>query len=134
MGALDLNKVAITMGKMLKILPLLEGKGTNFFSIDSNKEEYFSLAYMARIGILDRIEENSYMRNGNLPITIPLGIFKSRKETLNSAINITIGRLLELSEEHNKVHFIVNDILKRGRSFYEFESMLSPDILSTLKF
>lgn len=133
MGALDLNKVAIAMGKMLKVLPSLEAKGIDFFSIDSNKEAFFTLAYMARVGILDRIEENSYMRNGNLPISIPLGIFKSRKETIDSALDITVGKLLEITEGHNQVHSIVNNILERGEAFYEFEAMFPPEVLSKLR-
>lgn len=132
MGALDLNKVAIVMGKILLALPELEAKGTDFFSINSNKEEYFSIAYMARVGILDRIEENSFMRNGSLPITIPLGIFKTRKETMETALQITIGKLLDLADEHDQVRFIINDILERGSSFYQFEEMLPPDVLANL--
>lgn len=132
MGALDLNKVAIAMGKILLTLPKLEAKGTDFFSINSNKEEYFSIAYMARVGILDRIEENSFMRNGSLPITIPLGIFKTRKETMETALQITIGKLLDLAEEHEQVSYIINDILERGKSFYQFEEMLPPEVLSNL--
>lgn len=128
MGALDLNRVAITMGKMLKLLPALEDKGTDFFSIDDNKEEFFTLAYMARIGILDRIKANTYMRNGRLPITIPLGIFKSRKETMEKALDLTIGKLLKLSEGHNRVHSIVNNILEREKSFYEFEALLPLEV------
>lgn len=133
MGALDLNKVAITMGKMLKALPELEAKGTDFFSISDNKEEFYAIAYMARVGILDRIEDNHYMQNGNLPVTIPLGIFKTRKETMESALKITIGKLLDLAEEHNQVRYVVNDILKRGKSFYQFEGMFPPEVLSKLK-
>lgn len=132
MGALDLNRVAITMGKMLKLLPALEGKGLDFFSIDNNKEEIFTLAYMARVGILDRIEANTYMRNGRLPITIPLGIFKSRKETMETALDLTIGKLLELTEGHNWVNPIVTNILEREKSFYEFEALLPPGVRSKL--
>lgn len=132
MGALDLNRVAITMGKMLKLLPALEDKGLDFFSIDDNKEEFFTLAYMARVGILDRIEANTYMRNGRLPITIPLGIFKSRKETMETALDLTIGKLLELTEGHNWVNSIVTNILERGKSFYEFEALLPPEVRSKL--
>lgn len=132
MGALDLNKVAIAMGKILLALPDLEAKGTDFFSINCNKEEYFSVAYMARVSILDIIEENSFMRNGSLPITIPLGIFKTRKETMESALEITVGKLLDLANEHEQVSFIINDILKRGKYFYQFEKMLPPEVLSQL--
>jgi hypothetical protein len=128
MGAFDLNKVAIAMGKILKQMPELERKSQSWFSIDENKEDFYVMAYVARISILDVMEQNSYMRNGTLPITIPLGIFKTRKETLENALNITVGHLLELTEGHDQVHHIINDILERGHCFYEFEKMVPPEV------
>lgn len=130
---LDLNKVALAMGKMLKMLTDVERSGTDFFSIDDNKEAYYALAYAARVGILDRIEENPYMQNPTLSITIPLGIFKTRKETMGSAMRMTIGKLLELCEEHDKVKNVVTDILERGNSFHEFENMFPKQILDKLR-
>lgn len=121
MGARDLNKVAITMGQMLKILPELEERGKDFFAIDDYKEEYYVLAYMARVGILDIIEVNSYMNNPFLPITIPLGIFRTRKETLQTAMDITVGKLKELADGHYGVYYTVNNILERGEYFAAFE-------------
>lgn len=133
MGALDLNKVAIAMGKILKILPELEEKGTDFFSLNDNMEEYYALAYMARVQILDVIERNNYMQNDLLPITIPLGIFKTRKENMGTALQITVGKIKSLTEEHNKLHFIVNDILMRGRSFDEFEAAIPEWVLNKMR-
>lgn len=128
MGALDLNKVAIAMGKMLKLLTPLEQKGTDYFSIDDNKEEYFTLAYIARVGILDRIEQNPYMQNPSLQIIIPLGLFKSQKERMASALEITVGKLIRLSEGNDNVNTVVNNILERGEYFYEFEAMSRPEL------
>lgn len=133
MGALDLNKVAIAMGKILKMLPELEEKGTDFFSLNDNMEEYYALAYMARVQILDIIERNNFMQNDLLPITIPLGIFKTRKENMVTALQITIGKIKSLTEEHNKLHFIVNDILRRGRSFDEFEAAMPEWVLNNIR-
>jgi hypothetical protein len=73
------------------------------------------------------------MRNGALPISIPLGIFKARKETMENALNITIGHLLELTEDHNEVYYTVNNILERGNLFYEFEKILPPETVRKLK-
>lgn len=133
MGALDLNKVAIAMGKILKMLPELEEKGTDFFSLNNNMEEYYALAYMARVQILDVIERNNYMQNDLLPITIPLGIFKTRKENMGTALQITVGKIKSLTEEHNKLHFIVNDILGRGKSFDEFEAAMPEWVLNKMR-
>lgn len=124
MGASDLNKVAVAMGRILKQLPDLEDKAKTWFSIDDNKEEFYAMAYVARVSILDIMDKNPYMSNGGLSITIPLGIFKTRKENMATALKITVGRIVELSADHNQVHYIVNDILDRGKWFYEFEKLL----------
>ncbi len=133
MGALDLNKVAIAMGKMLKSLPLLEQKGSDYSAIEYNKEEHFAMAYLARVGILDRIDKNPYMNNPSLPITIPLGIFKTRKETMGTALYITVGKLLSLSENNESVNSRVIDILERGDFYYEFENLLPPELINQLR-
>lgn len=133
MGATDLNKVAIAMGKVILMLPELESKGTDFFTLSDNMEEYYALAYMARVQILDVIERNSYMQNDMLPITIPLDIFKTRQENMKTALDITIGKIKSLTEEHNKLHYIVMDILDKGDSFYAFEQALSPSVINQLK-
>lgn len=133
MGVLDLNKVAIAMGKILMQMPELEQKSLTWFSIDENKEDFYAMAYFARVAILDIIEDNSYMSNDALPVTIPLGLFKTRKETMANALRITVGRLLDLTEYHNKVHYVVNNILERGNCFYQFESMMPPEVIRQLK-
>lgn len=133
MGALDLNNIAIAMGKILKQMPVLEKISENWFAIDENKEKFFAMSYMARVSILDIIEKNPYMQNGALPIRIPLGIFKTRKETMENALDITIGRLLELSSNHEQVHNIVIGILQKEKAFYEFEQILPPHIISQFK-
>ncbi len=90
------------MGKMLKVLSELEMKGTDFFSINDNKEGYYMLAYMARVSILDRIESNPYMQNPSLSITIPIGIFKTQKETIGSAMRITVDKLFRFAKNTPK--------------------------------
>lgn len=121
------------MGKILLQMPNLERKSQTWFSINENKEEFYATAYMARVLILDVIERNPYMSNVALQVTIPLGLFKTRKETMVNALRITVWRLLELTEDHEKVHCVVNSILERGKCFYEFENMLPPEVLRQLK-
>jgi hypothetical protein len=49
MGAFDLNKVAIAMGKFLKQMPELERMSQTWLSINENKESFYVMAYLARV-------------------------------------------------------------------------------------
>lgn len=133
MGVFDLNKVTITMGEILLQLPELEEVSQTWFSIDNNKEFFYAMAYKARVSIMDIIERNPYMRNGALEVVIPLGIFKTRKETMADALEITIGRILELARDHDEVYQVVSNILERGNLFYELERNLAPEVIKAIK-
>ena len=104
MSALDLNRMAIAMGKICIALDDLESK-------------------MFRIGVIEMIEkpENKYMQNPTLPIVIPLGIFKHRKETIGSAFRLTLGRLLNLAEKNDEINQAVAEILDGGDLYNEIE-------------
>lgn len=125
MGALDLSKVAISMGKVLKKLKELESKIYDKYSLEEFKEEIFGIAYICRVDILDVLDNNSYMHYPLLPIKIPTGLFTSRKETMTSALEITIGKLFELIKDDYNILINVKDILKRGEYFFKIQNMLS---------
>lgn len=132
MGASSLNAVAIAMGKVLKVLKDVEAKGIDKESLEENKETYYVLAYMCRVAIMDRIEENSWMQHKHIVISIPLGLFKKRRETMENAIEITIGKLLSLVSEHEKLRCTVEDILENGSAFDEFERLFPQHVLEKL--
>ena len=81
---------------------------------------------MCRVGILDRIESNSYMRNPTIPIRIPTGLFSSRKETIDSGLSLTIGKLKEIVSKDIVTASYIDDILNHRGLYYEFERSL-PD-------
>ncbi|MDR0982077.1 MAG: hypothetical protein LBM07_02380 [Culturomica sp.] len=126
MGAIDLNRVAICMGKMIKMLYELEPNIRCGDDVYEHKEDFCILAYMCRVGILDRIENNSYMSNPWLPIRIPTGIFSTRKESMASALNLTVGKLKELVSKDVITEKYIEDILNRQGVYYDYERML-PD-------
>lgn len=126
MGALDLNKVAVCMGKVIKLLSELEPQIIDGNDVYEHKEDFCCIAYMCRIGILDRIEANSYMGNPNLPIRIPTGIFSSRKEAMISALNLTIGKLKQIVGKDVVVSNYVEEILNKSGAFYAYDKIL-PD-------
>ncbi|EHP50904.1 hypothetical protein [Odoribacter laneus] len=126
MGAIDLNRIAVCMGKVIKLLSELQPMISNGNDVYEHKEDFCCIAYMCRVGILDRIENNSYMRNPILNIRIPTGIFSSRKETINSGLNLTVGKLKELVSKDIVTENYVEDILNRRGIFYQYEDIL-PD-------
>ena len=132
MGAIDLHRVAICMGKVLKMLDELEPSVKCGDDVFEHKEDFCVLAYMCRVGILDRIERNSYMRNPYLPIRIPTGIFRSRKETMSSALNLTIGRLKEIVSKDVVTELYIKDILNHQGVYYEYERILPNNLKQSL--
>lgn len=133
MGIFDLDKIAMTMGRLLLVMPELEAIGTDSDAIYNNKERFYCYAYLARIGILDYLDKRPLYIEYNVNVTIPLGIIKTRKETMNSALDITIGRLLELCENNPLVHENVQEILHRIGMFDYVENGFPPEVLKKLK-
>lgn len=133
MGIFDLDKIAMTMGRLLLVMPELEAVGNDSDAIYNNKEHFYCYAYLARIGILDYLDKHPLYLSHNVDITIPLGIIKTRKETMNSALDITIGRLLELCENNTLVHENVEEILHRVGMFDYIETGFPPEVLKRLK-
>lgn len=132
MGAIDLNRVAICMGKVIKLLADLQPIISNGDDVYEHKEDFCVIAYMCRVGILDKIENNSYMRNPTIPIRIPTGIFSYRKETMNSALHLTIGKLKEVVSIDIVTENYVEDILNHRGVFYEYERSLPDNIKRSL--
>ena len=55
MGALDLNRVAVCMGKVIALLSKLETYIINGDDVEDHRMSFCYVAYMCRIGILDRM-------------------------------------------------------------------------------
>ena len=126
MEASDLNKVAIAMGKVLKLISELDPIIYNGDDVYDHKDDFCVIAYICRIGVLDRIENNHYMLNPMLQIRIPTGILSNRKETMASALNITVNKLKEIVSADVVTENYVEEILNKGRAFYAYDRIL-PD-------
>lgn len=124
MRTFDLNKVAICMGKVIKLLSNLHPIINNGNDVWEHKEDFCCIAYMCRVGILDRINANPYMMNPNLPIRIPTGIFSSRKETMATALMLTIGRLKEMVDKDVVTANYVEDILDKKGAFFDYDEII----------
>ena len=78
-------------------------------------------------GILDRIERNpTIASNPMMSIRIPLGLFKSRKETIDSALHNTIGKLKQIVSSDIVTKGMVENILNGGNLYYSYDEILPP--------
>lgn len=135
MSGFELAKVATNMGKVIKLLDGLESQidTDSFFEVDDNKEDFFLIAYICRVGILDIIAATSWMQRDELPVTIPLGLFKTKKTSMGVALTMTVNRLVDMCAANNKINYLVRKILAKEDAFYEFEQALPPEVIKKIK-
>ncbi len=123
----DLNKVAVNMAKVIRSLAKLKSMIYGAHDIIEHREEFLMLAYVCRVGILDRIENNSWMRM-NSSIRIPTGLFLYRKETIAIGLTLTVDKLIEMVELDDLTAGHVEQILVRGELFYVFKGVIPHNI------
>ena len=130
-AGLELQKISISMGKVYKTLSTLSGKIQDNLDVYDNKEDFYVLAYTCPVAILDRIQANDWIQM-QIPIRIPTSMFTSRKETIATGLNLTIGKLKELASSNSTVAYNIEEILQKRKLFYDFEKMLPPNIKDKL--
>ena len=120
-----LNKIAISMGKINKVLnEEIEINIKTSADALMNSETLIIYAYVCRISILDRIDEHRGHIFDNSPIVIPLGLIKTRKETMESALNLTVQRLSNIAHLNTEVGHEVDLILNREGKFDEIDNII----------
>lgn len=124
MSSIEFNKCAINMGKVLKMLENTETQIKSSYDLISQKEELLVIAYVCRVGIMDRIEQYPSWVNNNWTVRIPTGIFSHKTRKMEEAIEMTVGKLLQLTSNNREINEIIESVLSRGNVFYEFENML----------
>lgn len=97
---------------------------------DDNSEHddaILALAYMAKRGVLDRMEEYNWSMDTSIVVpTIDRG-----RITLAYAFSQTIGRLHMLADQLD-LSELVNEILERGPAYYEVESQIPKEALNNI--
>lgn len=128
MSVLDLNRLAVTMAKVEKLLDEVENDIETISDLEEKWDDLCIIAYVVRLGIIDRIIQNPYMQNNpNLAIRIPTGLFSSRKETITSALDMTLGRLQRLASQSSRVERDVESVINQGHRFHEIDSMYNSE-------
>lgn len=131
MGAIDLNRIAIGMGKTIKLLSDLEPQINNSYDVYEHKEDLYVIAYVCRVAILDRIENNSWILV-TTPITIPMGLFRTRKETIFTGLMLTVEKVKKIASINSEISQDIESILEKKSFFYEFENALPTNFKSKL--
>ena len=126
----DLNKTAIAMGKAIKLLDDVQGKLSWDNDLYEQKEALYLIAYVCRVGILDRIEKNNWFMSG--PISIPSGLFKFKKITIAEGLMQTVFRLKEMVIDDVFLESNVNEILERKQFFHEYLNIFTEEQLKQL--
>ena len=122
---LDLHKTAIVTAKVIHLLNNLESSVHSYIDIEENKEDFYFLAYVVRVGILDRIEKNQWSLMH--PITIPTGLFGVNKTNINQALLLTLGKLKDLVKNHYLISSYIEEILRKDDYFWKIDKMLSSE-------
>ena len=122
-----LNKIAISMAKINKMLDELEKKITTRTDARAHWEDLVLYAYICRIAILERIDEHRGHLTEDTPITIATGLFRTRKETMESALELTVQRLCDIASLDNEVSINVERVLRRKGKFDEIDGMYSDE-------
>ncbi|NDW12377.1 hypothetical protein D0T50_05670 [Bacteroides sp. 214] len=126
----ELHKAAIVAGQIILGLEHLEKQIYSKYDILEHKEDFLFLAYMCRVGIIDRVELKGWPPT--LPIVIPLGIFRTREETISTMLIFIITQLKELASSQEDIIAVIDDILEKGEIFYEYDSIIPYDIKNNL--
>jgi hypothetical protein len=119
------NKLAKSLNSTYIMLNELEVK-IKANHEDSEQDSYI-LAYICRKEIIDRIEEYNWSMVS--PIIVPM--LSKRTVTLTFAFEQTVGRLQSFSEQIG-VSKLVDDILEKGKSYYELERALPVQMRNNL--
>lgn len=133
MIGIELNNIAIAMGKVLVLLAEIVPKINNELDIYDHKEELCVVAYVCRKGILDRLDKYPIFASNPLtPIRIPTGIFSSKKETIEGGLNMTIGKLKEVVSSDVVTMAMVENILNGGNLYYQYERIVPEKLKNNL--
>jgi len=122
----DLNKTTVMMVNVIKGIKQLNIKSE--FDVDDKENELCVLAYFCRVGILDRIERNKWSLMH--PIAIPTGLFGMKNTTIANGLELTVGKLKELSKKaiFSSAERYIEEILKREGYFWDVDAMLLPEV------
>jgi hypothetical protein len=123
----EYTKLGQSMNSVSQMLTMLLNKHKGGHNSMDLKEEIYIISYVARKGILDRMDEYEWNLEG--PILVP--VINSKNITLFHAYNNTISLIKSLSIELGFAPE-VESILKKETCYYEFERLFPAETIKQL--
>jgi len=123
----EYGKMAQTMNGMYLIIQTLIPKIQKTNNIDSFNEDVLVLAYIARKGVLDRMEKNNWA--WETYIIVPS--ISRKVTTLFDAFAKTVGEIDHIAEQLDLTD-IVNEIMEKGDAFYQLERSLPESAIKNI--
>lgn len=118
------NKVATAMNRMVSMLnDLIPKIESGRFPDSEFKEDIAILAYVARKGVIDRLEEYDFTMDAKITVTA----ISSNKISLLEAYTKTVGTVMQIAERVNMSKLCEN-ILEKKQAFYDLEKLLPESI------
>ena len=114
----EYGKMAQTMNGMYLIIQTLIPKIQKTNNIDSFNEDVLVLAYIARKGVLDRMEKNNWA--WETYIIVPS--ISRKVTTLFDAFAKTVGEIDHIAEQLDLTD-IVNEIMEKGMPFINWKEV-----------
>jgi len=115
----EYGKMAQTMNGMYLMIQTLLPKIQKVNDIDSFNEDVLVLAYIARKGVLDRMEKYNWA--WETYIIVPS--ISRKATTLFDAFAKTVGEIDHIAEQLDLTE-IVNEIMEKGDAYYQLERSL----------
>ncbi len=113
-GGLKLNKFANSVGQVIEKLDFYEQTGDSDYLLIA--------AWVCRIGIMDPLEKGTITPNGVVFVPLSSGLTKMR---ISEAIARSAGRLMtKVSNMCDTDQNVINEILERGRTFYNIDKQM----------
>jgi len=126
---LEFNKLATNVSKVRMLLDQIENKVYSSESALENKDDYCFVAYICRIGIIERMEKY----NWKLSTKIIIGINgKPTSVSLHESYIMSVLKLTMMSQINSDVSETVNDILEKGEQFFVMDSQFTKEAIKKI--
>lgn len=123
----EYNKLAKSMNGMNIMIQDLIPKIERSYNYSEFEGDILFIAYVARKGVLDRMEQYNWSMDAKIVVpTISKGLI-----TLMYAFTQTVGNL-QIIAEQLELSKLVEEVMDKGKAYYELERNLPSDIIKTI--
>lgn len=122
----EYSKTAVVIGKVKLLMDEYQSKSWEY-QFKESYELAMLLAYISRVGILDRLEKNNW--NPTAKISIPTGMFTQYSTTLREALFSTVYKLQTV---FMFCQSDIQNVFDKGEKYIEMKREISQEQLNKL--